>query len=61
MPSTTFADTAFLQLDLRRALTPWHHIGTTSGWSVVQPLMPTVCGVGPVFSPPLLARDFALF
>lgn len=60
MSATFLTDTDFLQLDLRRTLTPWHHIGTTSGWGVVQPLMPTVCGVGPVFSPPIAARDFAL-
>ncbi len=47
-------------LDLRRCLTPHHHLGVTSGWTVVQPLMPTVCGVADCFSPPLAARGFRL-
>ena len=56
----TPAGTEDFGMDLRRTLTPWHHIAATSGWGVVQPLMPTVCGVGPVFSPPIAARDFVL-
>ena len=60
MPATPFSATDFLGQDLRQTLTPWHHIAATSGWGVVQPLMPTVCGVGPLFAPPIVARDFAL-
>lgn len=53
-------DTSLFGMDLKRTLTPWHHIAVTSGWGVVQPLMPTVCGVGSIFCPPLLARDFLM-
>ncbi|MCC7407080.1 MAG: hypothetical protein IT442_03360 [Phycisphaeraceae bacterium] len=45
------------ELDLRRSLTPAHHLGVASGHAVVQPLMPTVCGVADVFCPPLLTRN----
>ncbi len=58
--AATLAGTEGFGLDLRRALTPWHHMAVTSGWTVVQPLMPTVCGVGSVFSPPIAARDLVL-
>src|SRR4051794_5971622 len=43
-------------LDLRACLTPPHHLAVHSGRCVVQPMMPTVCGVGSCFAPPLAAR-----
>lgn len=46
--------------DLRRNLAPAVHLGVNSGWSVVQPHMPTVCGVADCYSPPIAARGFRL-
>lgn len=49
-------NTADFALDLRACLAPAHHLGVGSGRCVVQPWMPTVCGVSHCFAPPLAAR-----
>ncbi len=47
-------------MDLRRTLTPRHHIFTTSGSCSVRPLVDTVTGVGELYAPPVAACGLRL-
>jgi hypothetical protein len=46
--------------DLSASPTPPEHLWGSSGWSTVQPMPGTVCGVGGCFAPPFAAQDMRL-